>query len=336
MNRIRMIHRDTLSCEPILRRMPNGELLCVTQCGGLKEPAPENRVIAFHSSDNGETWNKTVSVFPENGEAVYCTEVMVLNDEISAFLTVHNGVFLGWHNTVMKSRDSGYTWEEMGPPPFFEKFTFMRGMLRLKNGDVLIPYQHYPIDDKEHLRLLVEPGNRVRDAEVDYVESGVIISRDGGKTFTRCGRPVHFDIKGTWAWSEPTLAELADGTLVMILRRDRTGFLWRSESLDGGVTWSEAVQTDIPNPNNKPKLVPLPDDRFALLHTPNSAKRFPLQVWISEDGMKTWPYRETVTDFPGSYDYSDGFYEDGHIYFTIEHNRQNVLFIDHTINMNLR
>ncbi|MDF2724215.1 MAG: hypothetical protein K0Q59_3890, partial [Paenibacillus sp.] len=29
MNKIRLVHRDHLSCEPILRRCPNGELVCV-------------------------------------------------------------------------------------------------------------------------------------------------------------------------------------------------------------------------------------------------------------------------------------------------------------------
>ena len=32
--RIRQVHTDSLSCEPILRRTENGELLCVCQCDG--------------------------------------------------------------------------------------------------------------------------------------------------------------------------------------------------------------------------------------------------------------------------------------------------------------
>ena len=90
--------------------------------------------------------------------------------------------------------------------------------------------------------------------------------------------------------------------------------------------------TDIPNPSNKPKLVELPGDRIALIHTPNGQvgmdHRNPLSIWISDDGMKTWGVKHVVTDFPGSFCYADGFYEDGHLLFSIEYNRHDILFVD--------
>ena len=118
----------------------------------------------------------------------------------------------------------------------------------------------------------------------------------------------------------------------MLMRIDGSGCLWRSESRDQGRTWSEAVRTDIPNPTNKPKLIPLPDGRVALLHTPNPNQGFPnrkpLSIWISEDGLQTFPCKRIVTDFPGRYCYPDGFYADGHLLFTIEINRHEILFFD--------
>ena len=53
MDRIELVHCDTLSCEAIVRRAPNGELILVCQCGGTGEPMPENRVYVFHSADGG-------------------------------------------------------------------------------------------------------------------------------------------------------------------------------------------------------------------------------------------------------------------------------------------
>ena len=55
MSRIRLVHNDTLSCEAILRKMPDGGLIIVCQCGDTAEPAPGNRVYAFLSYDGGET-----------------------------------------------------------------------------------------------------------------------------------------------------------------------------------------------------------------------------------------------------------------------------------------
>ena len=44
--------------------------------------------------------------------------------------------------------------------------------------------------------------------------------------------------------------------------------------------------------------------------------------------MKSWKEKVRFTDFPGAFNYTDGFYEDGHIYFTVEHNRHTIIFFD--------
>ena len=53
---IHQIATHSLSCEPLIERAANGELVCVCQCGGVTEPNIENRVLVYHSKDNGETW----------------------------------------------------------------------------------------------------------------------------------------------------------------------------------------------------------------------------------------------------------------------------------------
>ena len=340
--RIKLVHTDTLSCEPILRRTPEGNLLCISQCGDITEPAPGNRVYSFISHDNGETWSKPALVHPEIGEAVYVTEVTVLDGVIYAHLQVHSGRFLNMRCVVMESRDSGKTWVNAGPPPFFPTFCFIRGMLPLANGELAWPYQHFPLTEEENVRLVVSNHNlpvryqrAIWDANVDHIENGVIVSADRGKTYQRFTGP-KIPIKGTtgrrWSWTEPTLAQLSDGTIVMLLRVDGSGVLWRSESKDNGRTWSEAVKTEIPNPGNKPKLVPIPDGRIALIHTPNPTpgfrNRYPLAVWISDDDLQSFAEKRVVTEFPGNYCYPDGFFEDGHLLFTIEINRHEILFVD--------
>lgn len=334
MDRLRLVHRDTLSCEPILRRMPSGELLILAQCGDVTEPAPGNRVYAFHSGDEGETWSKGRPVYPEDGQAVYLTEVTVLAGVVRVYLTLHNGSFLNWRGLVMRSLDSGYTWEIEGPAPCLSTFTFLRGQIRARNGELLMAYQHYPVTAAENERLLAL-GLRWKDADVGYVESGVLVSGDEGRTYERFpGVRLTFggDTGRGWIWSEPTLASLPDGAVVMLLRENQSARLWRAESRDYGRTWTRPVMTDIPNPSNKPKLVELPGDRIALIHTPNGQvgmdHRNPLSIWISDDGMKTWGVKHVVTDFPGSFCYADGFYEDGRLLFSIEYNRHDILFVD--------
>lgn len=332
MNRIRLIHVDTLSCEPILRRTPNGELLCICQCGDVREPAAGNREYCFRSRDNGETWSEPVSIYPEIGKAVYATEVMVHNGVITVFVTTHSGRFLDWDCVMVKSYDNGYTWEIAGTPPYFDRFTFIRSMIQTKSGRLLLPYQHYPITAEENARVAQSDleDKAVWETRAPYVENGVLSSDDNGVTYQKYVS-CHMDLQNGWIWSEPTIAELSDGTIVMLLRWCGSGCLWRTDSRDGGKTWGELVRTDIPNPSNKPKLIPMDRGRIALIHTPSVDKRYPLQIWISDDDMRTWSRKEMVTEFPGSYSYADGFYENGHIQFTIEYNRHDILFIDHTL-----
>lgn len=324
---IRLVHLDTLSCEPIVRRMPNGELLCVCQCGGTYEPAPENREVVFHSKDNGKTWSDPESIMPECGRAVYCTEVSVHNGVVRAFITTHLGHFVDWRCTVLESRDNGYTWENIGPIPHVCAYTFVRGLLVRNDGSLVYPYHSYPISRELTEKLIAALGATAHLPYPGYAENGVIISTDGGKSFEKyvaCRLPS----EDKWVYSEPTLAQLSDGKIVMLMRNDKTGCLWRCESNDGGMTWSEPVATDIPNPGCKVKLIQIPDGRIVLLHTPNKEIRYPFEAWISDDEMKTWGEKILLTDYPGKYDYSDGFYEDGHLYFTIEVNRRDVLFFD--------
>ena len=339
---IRQIYSHSLTCEPLLERTANGELLCVCQCDGTREPDIKNREYAFHSTDEGETWSKKESIYPEDGQAVYGTELTVDGDEITAYLTVHSGRFLDWKCFMMKSFDNGYTWKNFGSPPHFPEYTFIRARLITSDGRILLPYQTYPVTKEGHDKVLREEEDKsVAATRTAYCESGVLESTDNGKTYQK-HIACRMDQSDGWIWSEPTIAELSDGSIAMLLRqygafykngtpRPSGGFLYRCDSKDGGKTWGEMYQTDIPNPANKPRLFQLDRNRIALIHTPNPAKRYPLQLWISDDDMKTWKSKTTLTDFPGSYSYTDGFYEDGHIKFVIEHNRHTILYFDVTL-----
>ena len=332
---IKQIDTRSLACEPILRRVENGELLCICQCDGPTEPHIKNRVYVYHSNDNGESWSEGVKIYPEDGQAVYCTEVSVEGAEITAYLTVHSGRFLDWKCLMMKSFDSGYTWKNCGTPPHFPEYTFIRGRINKSNGDIVIPYQYYPVTREEHDRVLADPqitDKFVARTNTEYCESGVLLSSDGGKSYERYVAS-RMDMTDEWIWSEPTVVELSNGDLVMLMRKNGTGRLWSTRSSDGGKSWSETVMTDIPNPSNKPKLIKA-GNLIALINTPNEklAKkkktRNPLAIWISDDDMKSWKYKKVLSDFPGAYCYADGIYEDGHIRFTIEHNRHTILFFD--------
>ena len=72
------------------------------------------------------------------------------------------------------------------------------------------------------------------------------ITKDGGETWT-----FSTPVPGR-GLEQPTLAELANGTIVAFFRNDLPGHrIRRSESKDGGMTWSPLTMTDRPHPGGR-------------------------------------------------------------------------------------
>jgi len=331
------VDRNSLCCESIVRRAPNGELLLVCQEDDITEPAPLNRVYCFHSSDDGVTWTNKHLIVPEDGRAVYNTEVSVLNGKIYCFLTFHNGSFLNYECSVYESSDNGYSFTKVCDVPFFEnEFVFIRGMIKLNNGDILFPYQSYVLTKEENDEL-VKNKKMIWESSTRESLNGVLISKDNGKTYVRSKDAIidMDDPRWHFVWSEPTIVELSDGTITMLLRNNKKGYLYRSDSHDGGFTWEKPYQTDIPNSSNKPKLIKMDDGRIILVNTPDTRcgfkYRFPLEMWISNDDLKSFSYKKTLIDYPGWISYPDGFVEGNTLYLTYEFNRHDIYFVKETI-----
>ena len=89
---------------------------------------------------------------------------------------------------------------------------------------------------------------------------------------------------------QPTLWESTPGRVHMLLRSSE-GRVYRSDSEDGGRTWSSAYPTTVANNNSGIDLVRLHDGRLLLVHNPiarNWGPRTPLVVSMSADGGSTW------------------------------------------------
>lgn len=312
------IHKDTMACEPLLIKGKNGQLICICQCEGPCEPHFDNREFIFRSNDNGKTWSGKERILPETGRAEYATGVSEIGDELLTFISTQTKGWYSpedWKCSIAKSKDGGETWVNSEPFPQFTDYTFVRTSITLKSGTILIPYQTYPKGD---------------DGNFHIAETGVLKSTDNGKTFTK-------HIANVWdlpkpndhLWTEPTLAQLSNGTIVMLTRKDYSGWIWQCKSTDEGETWSETVKTDIANSGCKSKLLNLDNGKIALIHNSNSeCKRYPLKLWISDDDMKTWGEQYIIAEPPYTYHYPDGFYENGHIKFVIERDRNTILYFD--------
>ncbi len=100
--------------------------------------------------------------------------------------------------------------------------------------------------------------------------------------------------------------QIDDNYLIAYVRRggdfapNADGVLFRSESRDGGKTWSRGERTQFPNPNAACDFIKLRNGHLLLVNNDNNTgHRMPLTVHISTDNDKTWPYKRDVVNKPG-------------------------------------
>jgi predicted neuraminidase len=305
---------NKMVCDTTLRELPDGSWILFMLAGGDTEPSPLNYTGVTRSHDHGSTWTplETFDVgFPREGKTIGQgpTELIIRDGHATLFFSTHSKHWSNdWRSWFLTSDDSFKTWSKPEEVPGrLKERTFIRNHIVTRDGRIIVPFQHYigPDDEQDKAPL---------DRAFTNPRNGVLISSDGGKTWTEYG-----DIRLTpndryFGWAENNLAELSDGRIAMVIRADGLGgLLYYAESKDGGKTWPEfASITHVPNPGSKATLYPLGGDTVAMLHNPNSKHRSPLALWISFDGMKTWPYQRVLvpesSDGPkGRLNYPDGF-----------------------------
>ena len=193
--------------------------------------------------------------------------------------------------------------------------------------------------------LVLEEGTLVRNRPIVladgayllplYRETGRDTEASGADT---CSYFLRYDPK-TRAWSptgrivsprgnlQPAPAELAPGRLVAYCRRagdydPRTvGHVVRSESADGGLTWSPGVDSAFPNPNAAVDLLKTRKGNLLLVYNDSMSRRSPLTVALSPDLDRSWPVKRDIIGGDGDYGYPMAVQaKDGliHVVFTSE------------------
>jgi predicted neuraminidase len=137
-------------------------------------------------------------------------------------------------------------------------------------------------------------------ANENFNLAAMAITRDGGETWT-FSQPV----PGLGV-TQPSVVQLRDGR-VLAFFRDATSAhrIHRSESLDGGMTWSAVTATSLPNPGGGVEAVALASGELAIVYNDKeSSPRDRLAVSLSSDGGKTWPVTRHLENTPGQrFDY---------------------------------
>jgi predicted neuraminidase len=126
---------------------------------------------------------------------------------------------------------------------------------------------------------------------------------------------------------QPAAVELEKDHLVAYCRRgggygpQTRGFIVRSESKDGGMTWTEGRDSAFPNPNAAVDLIRLKSGNLLLVFNDSMNSRTPLVAAISKDNDKSYPGRKNIASGRGDFAYPIAIQtRDGkiHVVFTSE------------------
>lgn len=224
--------------------------------------------------------------------------------------------------------DCGKTWSEPQSFPSGLNGVTLRQGIVLSNGEWLFPLYWQEVERRFDWGC--EPGLQKPDEKGDFWPfcCGVAISSDGGDTYRRYGylknRQSH---RNLW---EPTAVEVSPGHVIMLMRDSERAYLKRSDSLDYGRTWSEPINTNIPNPMTKPTLIAVEGQVLLInnFHDQSGwSNRTHLQIRVSEDALKTWRKILPIAQTDAPFFYPHAFYDKQEqiLYTAYENGRQHYL-----------
>jgi predicted neuraminidase len=247
--------------------------------GGTDEGAKDVAIWLSRSTADG--WTKPEKVADESG--VPCWNPVLFrerSDTVFLFYKVGTSPET-WSGLYRTSRDAGKTWEAPVAMP----------------AGLLGPIKNKPIQLKSG-RIVAGTSVESYRAWSAWVET----SDDSGLTWRRHGPIV---VPGqNYGIIQPTIFETSDGSLRMLTRAtQRIGQVCTATSKDGGVTWTSAAPTDLPNPNSGIDAVRLADGRVVLCHNPTHTGRTPLVLSVSKDDGVTWRVGPTLEMESGEYSY---------------------------------
>ena len=131
---------------------------------------------------------------------------------------------------------------------------------------------------------------------------------------------------------QPTLWEDETGGVHMLCRTTSSR-IFRSDSLDGGHTWSLAYDTGLPNNNSGIDACVLPDGALVLAYNPREnlpgyykGPRTPLAAAVSLDQGRTFQPLLTLEDQAGNFAYPAVIAEGNRVMITYTWNRERIRF----------
>lgn len=277
--------------------LPNGDLLWIS----TEPEAPYlsksmwslSRLTMRRSTNDGKSWDVG----------------QVLQRGSNAYSVMSFGLFTLKSGKVLHvfTRSGGYDYETGTPEKSLRELYFQHSTNGAKTWN-----EARKLDTGERYHGDVLSLEQLRDGRIIYpfcfltstrsqFAVSVMLSDDDGATWRRSESILKTGGGGFESGaSEPTVVELPDGRLWMLIRA-QTGFLWESFSKDKGATWTPAIESTLPSSNAPATALRLRSGEIAVVwnnHVHSNYARQTLLAGLTKDGKTFSGLREIdFTDF---------------------------------------
>jgi len=296
---------------PSFYQFSNGKVLILWTAYDIHECNNDNVMLYSLSENLGETWSDPEVFMASPGANVSHSFLVQLRGSNRVLMVNREGRYVGakidpitkrvvvWANyarslnriILRESFDQGQSWNfgrEFPPelivpnyqPPFYgapEDFQ------QLVSGRLLMVTVYLPPDKKKP----------------QHYSATFLYSDDEGKTW-QCSNNI--DVPEQRGAMEPTFVELEPNHLYCLLR-NKSGFLYETESFDGGAIWSTPLKTKIPSPEAICKLLKLNSGNIILIwnnvSSTSQQPRYPLVVALSPDKCRSWSKPKVIATESG-------------------------------------
>ena len=257
--------------------------------GGTKEG---NGDVAIWFTRGNEEHFEEPKILAQSEEA-HWNPVLFRVDEkkIIIFYKVGNEISK-WRTMYRVSEDNGETFgeeKELVPGDQGGRGPVRNKPIRLKSGRILAPGSTEQGIWKAFVDRSDDDGktwNKSQEVEISQLEY-----KSGERTVGKDDSSIPVSEQSFYGRGviQPTLWESIPDQVHMLLRSTE-GMIYRSDSKDGGDTWTEAYATELPNNNSGIDMIRSKDGKLFLVYNPigvNWGDRTPISLVVSKDDGKT-------------------------------------------------